>query len=144
MIKRDYANYHVGLKVLLRRGEEFLFLTDAKWNKFDLPGGRIDNIEHYTPLSEIIDRELQEELGEDIKYKLGKPILHFRRHFERESKNFHVFLVVFEGEYLSGEIKLSDEHSKYQWINPMNASLVAGDFFNEEEFFALNSYFLKK
>lgn len=43
--KRACAIYHVGLKVLLKKGDEFLFLTDAVGKHFDLPGGRIDDVE---------------------------------------------------------------------------------------------------
>ena len=115
-VKKAYAIYHVGLKVLLKKEDEFLFLTDAVGKHFDLPGGRIDDVEHTTPLIEVIAREVSEKLGEEIKYKLGKPVFQFRRHFE--SKGLHIFLTVYEAEYLSGEIKLSAEHSDFQWINP--------------------------
>ena len=130
-VKRAYAIYHVGLKILLKKGDEFLFLTDAVGKHFDLPGGRIDDVEHTTPLTEVIAREVGEELGEEVKYKLGKQVFQFRRHFE--SKDLHIFLTVYEVEYLSGEIKLSAEHSNYQWINPKKVNLKEEDFFHKEE-----------
>ena len=137
--KRAYAIYHVGLKVLLKKGDEFLFLTDAVGKRFDLPGGRIDDVEHTTPLIEVIAREVGEELGEELKYKLGKPVFQFRRHFE--SKELHIFLTVYEADYLSGEIKLSTEHSNYQWINPRKVDLKEEDFFHKEEYLAFEKYF---
>lgn len=139
--KRAYAMYHVGLKILLKKGDEFLFLTHAAGKRFDLPGGRIDDVEHTTALVEILAREVREELGEGMKYKLGKPAFQFRRHFESEGKNVHVFLVVYEAEYLSGEIQLSAEHSGYQWINPRKVDLEEEDFFHKEEFLAFKKYF---
>lgn len=135
----NYAVYHVALKILLKKGDEFLFLTDATGKHLDLPGGRIDDIEHTISLTEIIAREVSEELGEEIKYRLGKPIFQFRRHFE--NKNLHVFIAVYEAEYLSGEIKLSPEHSDYQWVNPKEVDLKEKDFFSEEECLAFNNYF---
>ena len=137
--KRAYAIYHVGLKVLLKKGNEFLFLTDAVGKHFDLPDGRIDDVEHTTPLTEVIAREVSEELGEEIKYKLGKPVFQFRRHFE--SKGLHIFLTVYEAEYLSGEIKLSAEHSDFQWINPRKIDLKEEQFFHKEEYLAFKKYF---
>lgn len=137
--KRTHATYHVGLKVLLRKENEFLFLTDAIGKHLDLPGGRIDDVEHNLPLTEVIAREVEEELGEEIKYKLGKPVFQFRRHFE--SKGLHIFLTVYEAEYLSGEIRLSDEHNNYQWINPRKVDLKEKDFFHKEEYLAFKAYF---
>src|SRR3989338_8890753 len=137
--KRAYAIYHVGLKVLLKKGDEFLFLTDAVGKHFDLPGGRIDDVEHTTPLAEVIAREAGEELGEEVKYKLGKPVFQFRRHFE--SKGLHIFLTVYEAEYLSGEIKLSSEPSNLQWINPRKVDLKEEQFFHKEEYLAFKKYF---
>lgn len=137
--KRAYAIYHVGLKVFLKKGDEFLFLTDAVGKHFDLPGGRIDDVEHTTPLTEVIAREVGEELGEEVKYKLGKLVFQFRRHFE--SKGLHIFLTVYEAEYLSGEIKLSAEHGGLQWINPKKVDLKEEQFFHKEEYLAFKKYF---
>jgi len=137
-IKKVYAIYHVSLKILLKKEDEFLFLMGAV-KKFDLPGGRIDDAEYAASLTEIIAREVSEELGEDIKYKLGKPVFQFRRYFKNEES--HVFLTVYEAEYLSGEVKLSDEHSNFQWINPKKADLKENQFLHKEEYLALKKYF---
>jgi len=137
--KRAYAIYHVGLKVLLKKGDEFLFLTDTVGKHFDLPGGRIDDAEHTIPLTEVIAREVSEELGEEIEYKLGKPAFQFRRHFR--SKGLSTFLTVYEAEYLSGEIRLSIEHSDFQWINPRKIDLKEEQFFHKEEYLAFKKYF---
>lgn len=137
--KRAYAIYHVGLKILLRKGDEFLFLTHAVSKHFDLPGGHIDDVEHTTPLTDVIAREVGEELGEEIKYKLGKPMFQFRGHFE--SKGLRIFFTVYEAEYLSGEIQLSSEHSNYQWINPRKIDLKEKDFLHKEECLLFKKYF---
>lgn len=138
-IKRTYATYHVGLKILLKKGDNFLFLKNSINKRFDLPGGRIDNVEHTTPLSEVIAREVIEELGEKIQYRLGKPIFQFRRHFE--DNGVHIFLTVYDGEFLSGKIKLSSEHSGYQWINPRKINLREEYFQSKEEYIAFKKYF---
>ncbi len=137
-MKRDYANYHVALKVLMRKGDEMLFLL-ASSDRLDLPGGRIDNVEHETPLPEILDREIREELGMDVKYKLGKPVVQFRRHVPH--KGWHVFLTAYEAEFLSGSIQISPEHSGFKWINIKSFPTDPNIFFNPEEYAALKQYF---
>ena len=137
--KRAYAMYHVGLKILLKKGDEFLFLTSDDGRHLDLPGCRIDDIEHTVPLPEVIAREVREELGEGVKYKLGKPVFQFRRHFEQWG--WHIFLTVYEADWLSGNIQLSAEHSKYQWLHPKKADLKEKDFFHKEEYLAFKKYF---
>lgn len=116
-----------------------MFLTDAVGKHFDLPGGRIDDSENNVSLDKIIAREVGEELGEEVKYTLGRPVFQFRRHFE--SKGLHIFITVYEAEYLSGEIKLSHEHTNYQWIDPKEFEFKEDDFFSSEEFIALKKYF---
>lgn len=138
-MSKAYANYQVSLKILLKKGDEFLFLRTSVSERFDLPGGRIDDIEHNIPFTKIIAREVREELGEEIKYKLGKLIFQFRIRFEDTGKN--IFVAVYEAEYLSGEIKLSDEHSDFEWINPKGFNFQEKDFFNKEEFELFKNYF---
>ena len=138
--KREYALYHVALKILLKRDDAFLFLHFRNSEKqFDSPGGRIDDVEHEVPLDEILAREVREELGEDVKYKLGKPIFQFRRYFP--DKKCHIFLTVYEADFVSGEIQLSDEHSRYEWVNPKESALREDDFFSSEEYLAFKKYF---
>lgn len=138
--KKNYAVYHVGLKILLKKGEEFLFLKSVDKAHIDLPGGRIDDVEHDTPLADILTREVAEELGGEVKYNLGKPVFQFRRYFESVGRC--IFLTAYEAEYVSGEITLSSEHSGYQWITPEKfQEYVEDDFFSKEEFRAFQEYF---
>lgn len=142
--KPNYAVYRVDLKVLLKKGDEFLFLEFLDGEKIDLPGGRIDVGEENTSLEEIIAREIKEELGEEVKYILGKPVFQYRV-FLKE-RGWSIFLTIYEAEYLSGEIKLSDEHSDYKWVNPKNIYFKEENFFCNEEYLAFKKYFdgLKK
>jgi len=57
--------YHVALKILLRKGNKFLFLRESLRKRWDLPGGRIDRNEGKTPFEKIIEREVQEELSSE-------------------------------------------------------------------------------
>ncbi len=143
-MKRDYGIFQVALKVLLRQGDKVLLLRmndDDKW--LDLPGGRIDDVEYRVPLEKIIAREVREELGPEVKYVLGKPLFHFRR--ERHNKDANapfVFLVVYDAEWTAGEIKLSFEHSSYEWIDPKTYILKRLDFGQDEEYRAFKKYFV--
>lgn len=139
MVQKQHALYHVGLKVLLKKGQEYLFLSMGNYSEvpyLDLPGGRIDADEQSTSISEILGREIREELG-SIQYQIIKPVVHFRRYFP--DRNLRIFVVVYEAEYISGDISLSDEHSGYKWLLPSQLSKM--QFCSEEEYQALHTYF---
>jgi 8-oxo-dGTP pyrophosphatase MutT (NUDIX family) len=136
---RDYAIYQVSLKILLRKGNEFLFLKSANGKYWDLPGGRIDNVENDVPLEKILTREVKEELGSNLKYKLGKSVLQYRK-FPKSMK-LPLFFSVYEAEYLSGDIKLSFEHSSHSWLDPKKYKLNRSEFASEGEYLAFKEYF---
>jgi 8-oxo-dGTP pyrophosphatase MutT (NUDIX family) len=129
-----YAHYHVGLKLLLRKGEEVLFMRTAHSQSFDLPGGRIDEHEDEVTLMDILAREIREELGSNIRYRIGAPLFTFRRFFP--AKGWKIFLIVYDGEYLGDDIEISEEHASYEWLDPRTYEFKQQDFFNEEEYVA--------
>lgn len=137
-MQKAYANYHVSLKVLLKKGDEILLLKSPR-GYLDLPGGRIDDVEDATPLFEILAREVSEELGEDIKYKIGKPVFQFRRFFP--NKCWKLFLTVYEADYISGEVQISDEHEGFEWINPKEYEFKEEQFLSQEEYLSFKEYF---
>lgn len=118
--------YQVSLKVLLKNKKgEFLLLKaraqDTYGGFYDLPGGRIDVDEFSVSFSEIIKRELAEELGE-VKYELNPKPVAIGRHLisaehTRSNKDTHVFYAFFEAQYKGGDIKVSEEHEEYKWVD---------------------------
>ncbi len=143
-MKRDYGIFHVGifhvaLKIALRRGSEVLFLRTSDSNSIDLPGGRIDNTEYLIPLEKIIAREVREELGPQVKYRLGKPAFHLRVYFPK--RKIYIFQAVYEAQYISGDIKISSEHSSYQWVNPTEYRFKKKDFADKEAYQVFHKYF---
>lgn len=139
-MKRDYATYQVALKALLRKGDKILFLRLADAPKYlDLPGGRIDNVETKTPLPRILDREIREELGTKVRYRLGAPLFQFRRSVP--SRNIYNFLTVYDAEFLSGDIKLSFEHSSYEWVDPKTYVWKKSQFLSSEEYTVFLRFF---
>lgn len=142
-IKRDYGIFQVALKVLLQKGDKILFLRDSDADRhWDWPGGRIDNVEYRTPIEKIIAREVREELGQKVRYVLGKPHFHLRRWTLWNGKKTCVFCVFYEAKWMSGEIRLSAEHSAYEWIDTKRFhTLKRVDFKHAEEYPALKKYF---
>jgi 8-oxo-dGTP pyrophosphatase MutT (NUDIX family) len=134
--KREIANYHVGQKALLKKGDEYLVLISPN-GLYDWPGGRIDTVEDTLPLPEILDREIKEELGNDVQYELGRVVMQSRRFW----KGIRVFLSFFEAEYLGGEIQLSDEHGEFKWMAAKQILAKPELFMSPEERDTFTSYF---
>lgn len=140
-MKKDYATYWIAFKILLKKKGKVLFLTEtaSKCNFLDLPGGRADNNEGKVSLFKILEREVREELGDRIKYRLGEPIFQYRR-YNKERKIYNL-ITVYKAEYITGSINLSFEHSKYQWLNPKKYKFREKEFYNKEEYEAFRKYF---
>jgi 8-oxo-dGTP pyrophosphatase MutT (NUDIX family) len=136
---KDHAVYQISLKVLLRKGNEFLFLKSANGKYWDMPGGRIDNIESKIPLEDILAREMKEELGKNLKYKLGNPLFQYRKTYS--SGKLPIFMTVYGAEYISGEIDISSEHSGYYWFKESETKFKKSEFGQEGEYLAFKKYF---
>ena len=141
-MKKNYAVYWVAFKILLRKGNKILFLRCSGGGTWDLPGGRADSDEGKVPLKKILEREIKEELGNKIKYRIGNPAFQYRRYSAK--KKIYNLLTVYEGKYVSGSVKLSSEHNAYEWINPKLYKFKEKDFSNKEEYKAFKEYFKKR
>lgn len=137
------ALLQVSLKILLSNGEKVL-LTKGFEGDIDLPGGRIEVGEEETPLEDIIVREVKEELGQDVEFRLGPPLF-VNRVFRRVDKRL-IFVVVFDAKYISGNITLSDEHKSYEWVDRESYRVSRKDFLpiDQEKYEALKRYFNSK
>lgn len=117
--------YNVSLKVFLKNEKgEVLALKAAVDSTmagfYDFPGGRINDAEFETDYKTLIERELAEELGPNIKYEFNlKPVSFARHHYysQRQGKDIRIFFICFEGKYLGGAIKISAEHSDWAWLD---------------------------
>ena len=106
----------VGVKILLknkdgkylvvRRSAEKYPEVGAKW---DIVGGRINT---GVSLLENLKREVLEETGLEIKYE---PKLITAQDILRVEGR-HIVRLTYTG-FADGEVKLSDEHSDYQWLS---------------------------
>ena len=145
VMKRDFGVFQVGLKLVLRKGDKILFLRDNDEKKsWDWPGGRIDDVEYGATDEKIIAREVREELGSAVKYTLGKPAFTLKRWTMRGGKKTCIFCIFYEAEFRSGIIKLSSEHSSYEWIDPKTFKIKRADFAHKEEYPAFKKYFAQK
>ena len=80
--------------------------------EWDLPGGGVEWNESL-PLG--LERELQEEIGNDANYKIQHPLGVID--WLRGQEQIHNICVVYKGQFISGKIQLSEEHDEYKWIN---------------------------
>ncbi|MDP2640961.1 MAG: NUDIX hydrolase [Candidatus Yanofskybacteria bacterium] len=138
---KKFAFFQVSLKILLKKKNGKVLLLRARKGDIDLPGGRIDSGEEKKSLEEIVKREVQEELGGDIVFKLGRPLFQYRIYMHR-TKTYE-FVVVYEAQHLEGKITLSEEHKEYLWIHPRALTLLPADFRvqDQEKSGAFRAYF---
>ncbi len=110
--------YMVSLKVFLTNtdGETLILQNSDRWHSrgfYDVPGGRIDEDEFDIDYESILRREIAEELWKDVKCNISlKPVSMWRFRYKKDK----VFLLMFEADYLSGDIEISDEHEQYKWV----------------------------
>ncbi len=140
-MKKEYAIFLLSLKLILRKNNKILILTESDTEFLDFPGGRIEKSEIILPIKELFKREIEEELGKDVKYKILGPAIQFRRY--NKFTKMHTIITVYEAEYLSGKIKLSSEHIKYEWVDPKKYNLKDKKIENKEERLAIEEYFEK-
>ena len=114
--------YFVAVKVFLEKDGKLLILKD-NFGDWDLPGGRIKKDEFDVPLDQIIGRKMSEELGNDIQYTVGKPVVFMRHERVEQTKDnptVRIFAVGYQGVLQSGNIQLSERHPEMLWVDPNN------------------------
>lgn len=111
------AKFYVGQKAFIRKGDAILVLSDPQ-EGLDYPGGKIQLGE--TDLIESLKREVREETGLEI--NVGAPFATWTNTFPPQHRlaGKQVYLVGYRCEYVSGDVKLSDEHDKFVWVNKDN------------------------
>lgn len=122
--QRDF--YHISLKAILKNknGEVLVLKADSNGTFagfYDLPGGRIDEDEFAIPLSEILKREITEEIGEaeisinEIPVGVGRHCI--KKEHANSEKDIRVFYVLYEVGLETGNVNISDEHEGFEWVN---------------------------
>ena len=142
-MKKD-ALFCVGQKAFIEKDGKVLVLNDPLDN-LDFPGGKIQADEAVEGSAEslinALKREVVEETGLEI--EVFEPFaIWYRKFSDKNHRNFgkEVYLVAFRCKYISGEIKLSDEHNKFKWVDKDNFEEVDD---GSEYFDVLKKYFQK-
>ena len=129
------ALFCVGQKAFIERDGKVLILNDPS-EGLDFPGGKIQDGEakdgDASSLFRSLQREVREETGLEI--EVGNPFVVWYHEFPKNHRNYPkvVYLVGFRCKYVSGEIKLSDEHNKFKWVDRNDYAEVddGSDYFN--------------
>ena len=112
--------YFVAVKVFLEKDGKFLVMKD-NFGDWDLPGGRIKKDEFEAPLESVVARKMSQEVGDGVRYELGKPLL-FMRHERVEASpgnpTVRIFAIGYQATWKSGEPKLSARHTEMLWVDP--------------------------
>lgn len=119
MSTHEKDTYFVAVKVFLEKDGKFLVMKD-NFGDWDLPGGRIKKDEFEAPLESIVARKMSQEIGSDVSYDLGKPLL-FLRHERVEASSgdtVRIFAVGYPASWKQGEIRLSPRHTEMLWADP--------------------------
>lgn len=118
--KRDW--YQVSLKLILKndKGEVLTLKAPEIGNLagyYDLPGGRIDTDELSISFENILKREINEEIG-DIDFRMcALPVSVARASFMGKDTEIRILYLFFEGEYISGDVIISNEHAGHLWVD---------------------------
>jgi 8-oxo-dGTP diphosphatase len=104
----------VGVKLLIKRDDTYLFIRRAKAfkdgpQKWDIPGGRIEDGE---TLAEALRREVKEETSLAV---VGTEQLLASQDIFAPEKDLHVVRLTYLGA-AEGDITLSDEHDSSRWM----------------------------
>lgn len=113
--------YFVAVKIFFLDSEEKFLIIKDRFGDWDIPGGRLREQDFNVPLEAIMERKIKEELGENVKYKIGIPVIFMR--YERdeilpsgEREKRRIFAVGYIAKYEEGEIKIGKNHEKYEWV----------------------------
>jgi 8-oxo-dGTP diphosphatase len=125
-MNNEHDFYQVSLKMFLKNNKGEILVLEARLEGsfagyYDFPGGRIDTDEFTTPLPEVVQREVIEEVG-NVNFTLNTNPVAVGRHLllaktAKKDHDIHVLYLFYEAQYIEGEIKISDEHIGYKWVD---------------------------
>jgi 8-oxo-dGTP diphosphatase len=115
----------VAAKAIIAKDGKILLLREStrednsQQGKYEFPGGRIEADEK---LTDGLFREVREETGLEI--KAGEPISVGEWFPTINGQKVHIVAIFYACEYVSGEVKISDEHDSYEWVDLDEARLL--------------------
>ncbi len=112
----DHGFFQITQKAFIRKGNLLLVMRDKKSGEGDLPGGRMNQDEFFEDWIVSLKRELEEELGNSMKIKISEEVVLIHKH--RVNLGNHPCVILgYDCEYISGDIKISDEHDFFEWVD---------------------------
>ena len=139
----NFALFEVAAKALLWKDGKLLLLIGSQNGHYDFPGGRMDDSEKDLSLTDILAREIAEELGETIKFKVNDVAFVTKRYYQRDGKEHNILATYFNVDLISGDIVLSDEHTEFSWIDPKSILSHPENFITPDEYEQYKKYFEK-
>ena len=103
-------------KLFLRDKDHLLVLRDKKSGTGDLPGGRMTEGEFFGDWRISLMREIEEELGTSLTLEIDPEPVFTKKHRVEEG-NFPCIILAYRANFLTGEIRLSDEHDYFEWVD---------------------------
>lgn len=114
---RDNKRMEMGIKALILKEDKFLVMHNngVKEDLWELPGGRMEFGE---TAEETLRREILEETGLTV-----KPIKLLDT-WNLVKENHQITGIIYLCEVDEGEVRLSDEHDDFKWINEESLELI--------------------
>ncbi len=112
----DHGFFQITQKAFIRNGNYLLVLRDKKSKQGDLPGGRMNQEEFFKDWLDSLKREIQEELGNDFQIQIDSNIILVHKHLVTLG-NHPCIILGYHAKYVSGELKISEEHDYWEWVN---------------------------
>jgi 8-oxo-dGTP pyrophosphatase MutT (NUDIX family) len=113
---RAIQTFEVSLKAAIFRDGRLLLLQEADTGYWELPGGRIDVGEEWLAHTDILAREMVEELGPDFRVRWRHKTVSWVR--QRPTDSVYQFLVARLAVFEAGPQRLSGEHRDSRWTTP--------------------------
>jgi ADP-ribose pyrophosphatase YjhB (NUDIX family) len=113
---RAIQRFEVSLKAFIVREGRALLVREADTGYWELPGGRIDVGEEWEPHARILEREIAEELGPELRIAVEPAVVTWTR--RRPTDGVFLFLAARLARHISGEPRLSEEHLELAWLGP--------------------------
>ena len=129
---QKHALYQVATKAFIHDNKKVLVLYTPS-GTIDFPGGRVDETERNIGWTESLQREVAEELGEDIRISIGKTLFVGKRSYTHNGITHHIATIFYSCAYITGKIALSDEHDEHEWTQLKKLQASNRPFLSDDE-----------
>lgn len=113
-MSRRVQTFEVSLKAFIVRDARVLLVREADTGYWELPGGRIDVGEEWLSHDRVLEREIAEELGAELRVAIGPEVVTWTR--QRPTDGMYLFILARLARHVGGEVRLSAEHSEATWL----------------------------